>query len=697
MRWFIDLPIGRKLGIAFAVLTLLAIAIGLLAINELRAGQALVADLTNRAVPAQRSLLELRGILGEYRTFEVAQLGYQGQPAELADYRQRLEGLRKEYASTQQRYAELMQSDEERRLFALMDTGGKAYFGAGEKLAAAIAADDFDSARAVSSDEARPRRRELMDHIKALIDRITGEVLAQREAAERNHQRTLSLLIAALVAVALLAGLLGTFITRLITAPLREATAAAEAVARGQLGLRIPPGGQDEAGRLLRAMAAMQAQLNAVSDAQRTLAEQHRQGMLDERIDSGRFAGDFARMVEEINAVVDGHVQAQLKMAAVMQSYAEGDLRPDMPRLPGKQAAISDAMDTVKQRLGEINAAIRRVAEAASRGDFSVRGDAGRFNHDFRVMIDGLNRLVQTVDEQLAEVSRVLQALADGDLTQTMRGQAEGVFARIRDDANGMVGQLHGIIGAIADSARTVSAAAAEIAAGNADLSARTEQQAASLEETAASMEELTSTVRQNAENAQSANRLAIGAGEVAQRGGNVVSQVVSTMGEINAQSRKVEDIIGVIDGIAFQTNILALNAAVEAARAGEQGRGFAVVASEVRSLAQRSADAAKEIKGLIAATVQKVGSGSALVDSAGSTMAEMLTSVKRVTDIMKEISAASAEQSSGIEQVSTTVTHMDEATQQNAALVEQASAAARSMQEQSERLRDAVQRFRLA
>jgi methyl-accepting chemotaxis protein len=209
-------------------------------------------------------------------------------------------------------------------------------------------------------------------------------------------------------------------------------------------------------------------------------------------------------------------------------------------------------------------------------------------------------------------------------------------------------------------------------------------------------MEELTSTVRGNAENARSANQLAIGAGDVAERGGKVVRQVVDTMGQINAQSRKIEDIIGVIDGIAFQTNILALNAAVEAARAGEQGRGFAVVAGEVRTLAQRSAAAAREIKGLISETVQKVGTGTELVDSAGTTMAEILSAVKRVTDIMGEISAASAEQTAGIEQVSATVTHMDEATQQNAALVEEATAAARTLEDQANQLGVAVARFKL-
>ncbi|MBI4290813.1 MAG: methyl-accepting chemotaxis protein, partial [Betaproteobacteria bacterium] len=246
---------------------------------------------------------------------------------------------------------------------------------------------------------------------------------------------------------------------------------------------------------------------------------------------------------------------------------------------------------------------------------------------------------------------------------------------------------LSGVIGQINQAASTITTASHEIAAGNTDLSQRTEEQASSLEETASSMEELTSTVKQNAENAKQANQLALGASAVAVKGGSVVSQVVETMSSINESSKKIVDIIGVIDGIAFQTNILALNAAVEAARAGEQGRGFAVVASEVRNLAQRSAAAAKEIKTLIGDSVDKVGAGTKLVDEAGKTMEEVVASVKRVTDIMGEITAASQEQSAGIEQVNQAITQMDEVTQQNAALVEEAAAAAESMEEQARNL----------
>nr|WP_093380740.1 methyl-accepting chemotaxis protein [Variovorax sp. OV329] len=255
---------------------------------------------------------------------------------------------------------------------------------------------------------------------------------------------------------------------------------------------------------------------------------------------------------------------------------------------------------------------------------------------------------------------------------------------------------LVGAVREIRSSTDTIATASGQIASGNQDLSSRTEEQASSLEETAASMEQLTSTVKQNADNARQANQLAVSASEVAVKGGTVVGQVVDTMASINASSKKIVDIIGVIDGIAFQTNILALNAAVEAARAGEQGRGFAVVASEVRSLAQRSAAAAKEIKGLIDDSVGKVQAGSELVGEAGQTMQEIVSSVKRVSDIIGEITAASHEQTQGIEQINQAITQMDQVTQQNAALVEEAAAAAQSMQEQAGSLVHAVSVFKV-
>jgi len=290
----------------------------------------------------------------------------------------------------------------------------------------------------------------------------------------------------------------------------------------------------------------------------------------------------------------------------------------------------------------------------------------------------------------------VASAISEGDLAVQIPVGGRDEMGQLLRALSEMRDNLARVVRGVRTNAEGVSTASAEIAQGNNDLSARTEQQASALEETAASMEELGSTVRQNADNARQANQLAVNASSVAQQGGEVVAEVVSTMKGINDSSKKIADIIGVIDGIAFQTNILALNAAVEAARAGEQGRGFAVVASEVRSLAGRSAEAAKEIKQLIGASVERVEQGSALVDKAGATMTEVVTAIRRVTDIMGEISAASSEQSAGVGQVGEAITQMDQATQQNAALVEQMAAAASSLKTQAGEMVGAVAVFRL-
>jgi methyl-accepting chemotaxis protein-2 (aspartate sensor receptor) len=296
----------------------------------------------------------------------------------------------------------------------------------------------------------------------------------------------------------------------------------------------------------------------------------------------------------------------------------------------------------------------------------------------------------------LVEAGQHFDKIANGDLTQRVDIRSHNEIGVLYGAVKRMQESLTRTVSTVRRGVDEINVGSREISAGNTDLSSRTEQQAASLEETAASMEELASTVKQNAENARQANQLAASASDVAERGGAAVAEVVNTMQEISGSSRKISEIVSVIDGIAFQTNILALNAAVEAARAGEQGKGFAVVAGEVRSLAQRSAQAAKEIKALIEDSVSKVGAGSQQVERAGATMQEIVASVKRVTDIMGEISAASEEQSSGIDQVNRAVSQMDEVTQQNAALVEEAAAAAGSLQEQAQRLAEAVAVFKI-
>ena len=340
---------------------------------------------------------------------------------------------------------------------------------------------------------------------------------------------------------------------------------------------------------------------------------------------------------------------------------------------------------------------VESLIESASNGDLTQRVETENKEGFFKQLSGGLNQIVGIAEGVIGDTVQILDALAHGDLTKRITKDYQGLFDKLKRDANATSEKLTEVIGRIEDSANTVATGAEEIAQGNADLSQRTEEQASSLEETASSMEEMTSTVRQNADNARTANNLAQEAENKASAGGDIVSKAVSSMAEINNSSKKIADIIGVIDEIAFQTNLLALNAAVEAARAGEQGRGFAVVAGEVRNLAQRSAAAAKEIKDLIRDSVSKVEDGTSLVNQSGDMLNEIVESVGKVNNMIADISVASEEQSAGIEQVNKAVSQMDEMTQQNAALVEQASAAGESMSEQARAMKQLLSFFRLA
>ncbi len=484
---------------------------------------------------------------------------------------------------------------------------------------------------------------------------------------------------------------------RWLAIPLREAAQVALDVAAGRLDRSIPQRRLDEVGQLMASMRQMQSTLRGFAAAQDDMGARHFEGTISYRIDTSAFEGTFRSIAEGTNALVTAHIQAKMDMVAHMQAYASGDLSRAMDPLPGEKAAVSDAVNGVRARLRAINEEIKRLVAAAASGDFSERGDAMAFDNDFRVMIEGLNRLMTTADHNLTALSDLLRNLARGDLRSHMEGDFQGVFAEMRDDANATVDSLEAIIAGIQQASGAVASTAVEIATASEDLSRRTEQQAANLEESAASMEEMTAAVRQSAEHAQRADRLALHASTVATQGGAAVGQVERTMAGIAESSKRIAEITAVIDGIAFQTNILALNAAVEAARAGEQGRGFAVVASEVRSLAQRSADAAREIRILIDTSVVQVGEGSTLAGQAGQTLHDVVAAVTELGTAISAIALSSREQAAGIEQVNQGIVQMDRVTQQNAALVEENTASAHAMAEQAQSLRQATARFVLA
>jgi methyl-accepting chemotaxis protein len=559
----------------------------------------------------------------------------------------------------------------------------------------------------------------LADATMNQLDRLITERIEQ----QRNKRNILAGMVALIAAAAwLIAWLMATSILR----PVGQALRAARSVAEGDLTSRIDEGGPNETGQMLNAMKRMQENLVRdlraskaldavgtnvlIADAEHVIVYQNQallQSFSEAEADIRRQLPEFTAnglLGASIEVFCESRILQPNLLAALQGTHKTriklGTRSFDLvitPVLDKRGVRVGTVIEWV-DRTSElaVQEEVAAIVQAAVAGDLSKRVPLeGRYGF-FLTLAEGINQLLDVTSRGLEDVAQVLGSLAQGDLTHTIANDYQGTFGQLKQDTNTTVARLRDIVRNIKESTDAINTAAREIAAGNSNLSSRTEQQAASLEETASSMEEITGTVKQNADNARMANQLAIGASDIASRGGEVVGQVVATMNEINDSAKKVVDIISVIDGIAFQTNILALNAAVEAARAGEQGRGFAVVASEVRNLAQRSAAAAKEIKALIGNSVDKVESGTRLVGDAGKTMKEIVGSIQRVTDIMSEISAASVEQSAGIQQVNLTMSQMDENTQKNAALVEEAAAAAESLEEQAHSLSSAVAIFRL-
>lgn len=440
---------------------------------------------------------------------------------------------------------------------------------------------------------------------------------------------------------------------------------------------------------LMTAPADIQKERATVEQARKEISE--RLAELDKLITSDKGRASMKAVADARAAYLPGQTRF-LELAAAGKTDDARDLLLKEVR-PLQLAYMKTVNDAIAFQ-AELMAQSGHAAEAAvAEGKSMMWGAAA-----FAIVAAGVLAMwiIRSITAPLSRAVEVSRAVAEGDLSMDLQAGGQNETAQLLQALSTMQNKLNRIVGEVRQNAEGVATASAQISQGNNDLSGRTEEQASALEETAASMEQLTSTVSQNADNARQANQLAISASSVAIEGGQVVGQVVDTMKGINESSRRIADIISVIDGIAFQTNILALNAAVEAARAGEQGRGFAVVASEVRNLAQRSAEAAKEIKELITTSVERVDAGTQLVDQAGAKMNEIVASIRRVTDIMGEISAASTEQSSGMAQIGEAVTQMDQATQQNAALVEESAAAAESLKTQAEHLVGAVAFFKL-
>jgi methyl-accepting chemotaxis protein len=559
--------------------------------------------------------------------------------------------------------------------------------------------ENWDEAERFYWEQMRPICKPVTEGASALMKLQLDVAKDEYDAATSRYATATAIALSMILGGIALAGFMGLMLVRGIGQGLHSAIEIADRIAAGDLSGQIDITRQDEIAKLLIAMQTMQHNLvKIVAEIKGIVAAANHGDFSSKMSLEGKtgYTRDLSELLNQLSDTVDGAFKDTIRVA---DALARGDLSQKVTKdYAGAYNQVKVSVNTTSDSLTRIVTEIQQIVEAAAvRGDFSVKMDLNGKQGYTKTLSDLLNQLSGVTDEAMHDIIRVARALADADLTQTIDKPYSGLFGQTKDGVNTTVKNLQKLVNEVKVSVDSIGTASKEIASGNADLSQRTEEQASSLEETAASMEELTSTVKQNADNARQANQLAHNASAVALKGGAVVHEVVGTMSSINESSRKIVDIISVIDGIAFQTNILALNAAVEAARAGEQGRGFAVVAAEVRNLAQRSAAAAKEIKTLIGDSTEKVEVGTKLVDDAGKTMEEIVNAVKRVTDIMSEISAASAEQSTGIEQVNQAITQMDEVTQQNAALVEQAAAAAESLEEEALNLTKSVSVFKVA
>lgn len=643
---------------------------------------------------------------------------------------QEAEAFAEDFQKTLKQFREFDLSTTQVSELAVIEKDFAAFYESGKRMAASyisggteagnVLMEDFDNTSLVLAERMTKFRDAAVEHEKSITSNL--ETSAGDAANLIMLMAGFGLLASVLIAV-WLTGYLG---KQLGIDPFYAKGMALE-IAKGNLERAITLDSNDKSS-LLYAMKQMQTQiLGRMRTADRLIDEVTRVKIALDNVSTGVMIADNDRKIIYVNrAIVSLLGKIELDLRKELPSFSVekliGSNIDSFHKNPAHQANLlftatesfkstlvlhghhlvitaSPVIDEEGRRLGtaaewldrtdevSVETEMAEAINASVNGDFSYRINSHGLDGFYKQAGTGINKLLDVCDEGLNEVVRVLSAVAQGDLTDSITNEYSGTFGQLKDDTNNTVAKLKDIISQIKDASDNINTGAKEIASGNNDLSHRTEEQAASLEQTAASMHELTATVQHNAENAKRANDLAINAAKIAGKGGEVVGKVVLTMEDINQSSRRIVDIISVIDGIAFQTNILALNAAVEAARAGDQGRGFAVVAAEVRNLAQRAAAAAGEIKSLIGDSVEKVEEGTKLVDNAGKTMVEIVNSIKGVTAMMASITKASEEQGTGIEQVNQAISQMDDVTQQNAALVEQAAAAAESLEEQAQGL----------
>ncbi|QCU90050.1 methyl-accepting chemotaxis protein [Thiomicrorhabdus sediminis] len=523
------------------------------------------------------------------------------------------------------------------------------------------------------------------------LDKAGEAALAKSEQVQQqlNAQILLFKQVAVVVLglILIIALAIGYIIPRNISRQLQKTINTANAIANGDLSNKIEVNSNDETGQLLHSMQRMQDNIQSLLQDSNKMSAKHNDGDIDVRIDEANFQGDFAKMAHAINSMVAEHVNMNRKAMAVFKAFGSGDFGADMEKLPGKKAFINDSIETVRDNLQAITADTSMLVAAVANGELDKTADASKFQGDWKVMIEGINQILSGIVQPLNEAISVLKEVEQGNLTRTVEGDYQGDLRDFKQAVNNTVIKLSSVISETMEVSQTVSQGAYEVAQGSMDLSKRVQEQASALEQTSATMEQMSASVRNNAEHAKEASQVVRAVQEKSNTGSTVMDQTIIAMNAIQESSHKISDIVTLIDGIAFQTNLLALNAAVEAARAGEHGRGFAVVAGEVRSLSQKSADAAKEINNLISESVTRIDQGTKLASESSEVLSGIKDAIDEVVEVVEQIAQASSQQMNGIGQVHKAISQMDGVTQQNAAQVEQTAAAADSMSQQAETL----------
>jgi methyl-accepting chemotaxis protein len=660
-----NLKISTKLILGFGVVIVITVLLGWVALNRLSAVSRTTEDIAKNTLTSIAALGKIETKFIEFRKLEYIHV-YAKTVEEKRQRDAKIAEIEGDLRRNAEIYQQLITNDDERRLWQDFQAAWQKFIAIHEPIAARSRELKTDDAVALLEGESRTIQTSVGAALTRLIDYKRQAADAQSAAATKTSASARNLIFTMLIAAVALAMGTAVLIARLINAPIRSAIDLSQRISAGHLDNEIQAESSDEVGTLLLTLGDMQSKLRTQIEKDREQATENSQirAALDS-VTAGVMVADSRLNVVYTNPSVETILRG-----------AETEYRSELARL-------HDLRGTHTGQLQVGDRTLRLIATPVLTADGARAG----------TVIEWKDRTPEVSVEK--EMETMLSAVLGGDLGRriTLQGKS-GFFEAMSRSVNQLADNMAEMVANVKSALNEVNRGADEISQGNANLSQRTEQQSSSLEETASSMEEMTSTVKQNADNAGQANQLAVAARDQAEKGGAVVAKAVKAMGGINEASRKIADIIGVIDEIAFQTNLLALNAAVEAARAGEQGRGFAVVASEVRSLAGRSATAAKEIKDLIQDSVKKVEDGSVLVTQSGQTLEQIVSSVKKVSDIVAEIAAASREQSTGIEQVNRAVMQMDELTQQNAALVEEATAASKGMAERARDLNAMMARY---